>query len=84
VNVGDLDKVEGADLIDRESLVKAGLVRKSAGKIKILGNGEVTRALKVQADKFSRRAVEKITGAGGEAVGEEAPAKAEKEGDDAS
>jgi large subunit ribosomal protein L15 len=69
VNVGDLDGIENAEVIDREALVNAGLVRKNAGKIKILGNGEVTKALKVKVDKFSGQAAEKIKSAGGEAIG---------------
>jgi large subunit ribosomal protein L15 len=70
VNVGDLVKVERADVIDKEALVKAGLVRSNAKLIKILGTGELTGAVKIKADKFSKSATDKITGAGGEIVAE--------------
>jgi len=70
VNVGDLVKVERADVIDKEALVKAGLVRSNAKLIKILGTGELTGAVKIKADKFSKSATDKITAAGGEIVAE--------------
>ena len=68
VNVGDLSRVEGDGVIDKEALVKAGLVRSNAPRIKILGNGELKAAVKIKADKFSKSAEEKITAAGGEIV----------------
>ena len=67
VNVGDLARIEG-DTVNRESLMKAGLVRGSDKLIKILAVGEVERALKVEAHKFSGAAKEKIEKAGGEAL----------------
>lgn len=67
VNVGDLERVEATE-IDRNALVKAGLVRSSSGLIKILGEGEVSKALTVTADKFSGSAKEKIEKAGGTVV----------------
>ena len=71
VNVGDLSRVEGA-VIDKESLVKAGLVRPNAGLIKILGDGELGSAVKVKVDKVSKSAAEKIQAVGGEVI-QEAP-----------
>ena len=68
VNVGSLDRIKRVKKIDSEVLKKAGLVRRNADKIKILGHGEVGRALKVTADKFSDTAVQKIKDAGGEAI----------------
>ncbi|HXQ18928.1 MAG TPA: 50S ribosomal protein L15 [Acidimicrobiales bacterium] len=50
-----------------EELVKAGLIRKGA-LVKILGRGEVTRALTVSAHAFSTSAEAAITGAGGSVV----------------
>jgi len=67
VNVGDLERVEATE-IDRNALVKAGLVRSSSGLIKILGEGEISKALTVTADKFSGSAKEKIEKAGGTVV----------------
>ncbi len=63
VNVGDLVAVEG-DTVDLAALVAAGLVRKGA-LVKILGDGELTRAVRVEAHAFSRSAEAAITGAGG-------------------
>ena len=82
VNVGDLERA-GVEEIDRDALVKAGLARSSSKLIKILGEGEVSKAFTVTADKFSASAKEKIEKAGGKAVltkGEEtAEAEAEAE-----
>ena len=78
VNVGDLDHFEKKDEIDREALSRAGLIRANAKLVKILGNGEVKKSLKVKADKFSATAREKIEKAGGEAILIVAP-KAEPE-----
>ena len=67
VNVGDLERA-GVGEVDRDALVKAGLVRSSSGLVKILGEGEVGKALTVTADKFSASAKEKIEKAGGKAI----------------
>ncbi|MCD8481775.1 MAG: 50S ribosomal protein L15, partial [Verrucomicrobia bacterium] len=64
VNVSQLEKIQG-DVADRETLVAAGLVRASAKHIKVLGTGDITRAIQVTADKFSATAKEKIEKAGG-------------------
>ena len=64
INVCDLDRFEMTE-INLEALKKA---RKVSGKetlLKVLGNGELTKALNVKADKFSKSAVEKIEKAGG-------------------
>jgi large subunit ribosomal protein L15 len=50
--------------IDPDVLLRHGLVRRGR-LVKILGDGEVTRALEVKASKFSRAAREKIEAAGG-------------------
>lgn len=78
VNVGDLDRFEKTDEIDREALSRAGLIRANAKLVKILGNGEVKKSLKVKADKFSATARKKLEKAGGEAILIVAP-KAEHE-----
>ena len=67
VNVGDLGRVDG-DEVNLETLVKSGVVRSGSALLKVLGNGEVSRALKVTAAKFSASAKEKIEKAGGQAV----------------
>jgi large subunit ribosomal protein L15 len=69
VNVGDLARVEASVTeVTADVLVKAGLIREGAKRLKVLGNGEVTRALTVTACKFSDSAKAKIEKAGGKAV----------------
>ena len=83
VNVGDLGKVKGTD-VDATALAAAGLIRNAGLPLKILGTGEVGRALTVKAHKFSGSAREKIKKAGGKAVeltppvAEAKPAEAKK------
>tara|TARA_B100000959_G_C14674025_1_gene497725 strand:- start:302 stop:580 length:279 start_codon:yes stop_codon:yes gene_type:complete len=64
MNVGDLGKIGGEE-VDLESAKAAGLVRRNATAIKLLGEGEVKQAYKVRADKCSASAEEKIKAAGG-------------------
>ena len=56
----------GESTVTLEVLRKSGLVGKD-GRVKILGDGELTTAITVQAHKFSKSAQEKITKAGGKA-----------------
>lgn len=67
VNLSQIDKCEGNE-IDRNVLVNAGVVRKADLLIKVLGNGEITRAVTVTAQKFSASAKAKIEAAGGKVV----------------
>lgn len=64
VNLSELAVIEG-DNIGPDELRSAGLVRKKAGLIKILGGGEIGRAVTVRAHAFSATAKEKIEAAGG-------------------
>ena len=67
VNLASLDKkFEAGAVVGVEELRKARLVR-SRKPVKILGNGQITKALTVKADAFSDSAREKITAAGGTA-----------------
>jgi large subunit ribosomal protein L15 len=68
VNLHDLAKLEGVTEITREVLVQNGLIRSNSVRFKILGDGEISTALKVTADKFSGSAKTKIEAAGGEAI----------------
>lgn len=69
VNVGDLAKLDASVTeVNVEVLVKAGLVRADGALLKVLGDGEITRALKVTATKFTGSAKEKIEKAGGQAI----------------
>ena len=53
--------------MDTKALVEAGIIKKSLDGIKVLGNGELTKALTVQAAAFTASAKEKIEKAGGKA-----------------
>ena len=65
--VVNLEKLAGLgeSTITPDVLVKAGLIKRAEQLVKILGEGEVSSALTVQAHKFSKSAQEKITKAGG-------------------
>ena len=66
VNVGTLSEVFDAGTeITEEVLLKAGLIAKNKAPLKVLGTGDVTKALKVKAQKFSESAKAKIEAAGG-------------------
>ncbi len=64
VNVSALDQLEG-DTFTPESLKAAGVLKKLNDGLKILGNGELTRAITVKAHIFSKSALDKIQKAGG-------------------
>jgi large subunit ribosomal protein L15 len=72
VNVGQLEKLEGTE-VTRESLVAAGLIRDNSQGVKLLGDGELSKAYTVTVDKVSGSAKSKIEAAGGKVV-EAAPA----------
>ena len=65
INVSQLECFEDGTDVGVEQLVAAGLVNKPRSKVKILGNGELTKKLAVTANKFSKSAQEKIAGCGG-------------------
>jgi large subunit ribosomal protein L15 len=66
VNLGDINALfEAGAVVDLEALKKVGLVKKEYEGVKILGNGELDKALTIKAAKFSKSAVEKISKAGG-------------------
>ncbi len=67
VNLSQIDKCEGEE-IDRNVLVKNGVIRPADLLIKVLGNGEITRAITVAAQKFSASAKAKIEAAGGKVI----------------
>ena len=69
VNVGDLDAAFGAgEEVTPDSLRKKNLAKCRWDELKVLGNGELTKKLKVSAHRFSKSAQEKIEKAGGQAV----------------
>ena len=66
VNLGDINnKFEAGSVIDVEALKQAGLVKKEYEGVKILSNGELTKAVTIKAQKFSKAATEKIAAVGG-------------------
>jgi len=65
VNVGLLDNLESSGTITAESLEEAGAIKRHKDGLKILGDGEVTKAITVRANKVSASAREKIEKAGG-------------------
>jgi len=65
VNVKDLERFDAGSTVDLESLVTSGLVSSKYKYVKILGNGEITKALTVSVDKLSESARKKIEAAGG-------------------
>jgi large subunit ribosomal protein L15 len=69
VNLGDLEqRFEAGDHVTPESLREKHLAKGRYDVLKVLGNGELTKKLRVSAHRFSRSAVAKIEQAGGEAV----------------
>lgn len=64
VNLDRLDKLEG-DEFSPETLQKQGVVKNLHAGLKILGNGEISRAVTVTAHRFTKSAREKIEAAGG-------------------
>ena len=65
VNVSDLNAFKAGTVVDEQLLRESNLVRGHFAGIKILGDGEVKHDLKVQVDKISTAAREKIEKAGG-------------------
>ena len=65
VNVDSLNAFENGAVVDLEALKAKKLVRKELDGLKILGSGELTKALTVKATVFSATAKEKIEAAGG-------------------
>ena len=67
VNVSALEKFEDGAVVDTKALLEKGILSKCEYGVKILGNGEITKKLTVQANKFSESAKQKIEAAGGTA-----------------
>ena len=68
VNVSDLNKFEAGAVVNQKALEEAGLVKQVKDGVKVLGEGTLNVALTVQANKFSKTAIEKIEAAGGKAA----------------
>lgn len=67
VNVSDLEVFEADAVIDAKALQDKGLINKVYDGVKVLGNGNLSKALTVKASAFSESAKSKIEAAGGKA-----------------
>lgn len=65
VNVKQLDQLDG-DIVNRATLLDAGLIRDNGQAIKLLGDGELKRALTIELDQVSASAKAKVEAAGGQ------------------
>jgi large subunit ribosomal protein L15 len=67
INVSDLERFTAGTVIDLELLKASGVCKKTDNGVKVLGNGELTKALTVKLSGYSESAKEKIEKAGGKA-----------------
>ena len=67
VNVGQLEVFNDGVVVNAELLKAAGIIKKTMDGVKILGTGELTKKLTVEAAKFTESAKEKIEAVGGKA-----------------
>jgi large subunit ribosomal protein L15 len=66
VNLSDIEKAfEAGSVVDLQALQNVGLVKKEYEGVKILGNGDFSKALTIKASKISKTAMEKVSKAGG-------------------
>ena len=68
LNVELLESFDAGTTVDLEAVLSKGLTRRTAPLFKVLGDGKLTKALTVRAQKFSKSAAEKIRSAGGTVV----------------
>jgi large subunit ribosomal protein L15 len=68
INVGELEAFDAGVTVDEALLREHGFVKGKADKVKILGDGELTKKLTVRAHAFSKGATAKIEKAGGTVV----------------
>ena len=67
INVDALEVFENDAVVSVETLIEAGIIKNPRDGVKILGKGELTKKLTVQANAFSASAKEKIEALGGKA-----------------
>jgi large subunit ribosomal protein L15 len=65
VNVCDLDRFEAGETVDIDALKQKGMVKNRFDAVKILGDGDIAKALTVKECRVSKSAKEKIESAGG-------------------
>ena len=67
INISELERFRSGSTVTIEKMVESGLIKNTRDGVKILGNGEFTKKLNVQANAFSASAKEKIEALGGTA-----------------
>ena len=67
INISALERFENGATVNVDTLIESGVIKNSLDGVKILGNGELTKKLNVQANAFSASAKEKIEALGGTA-----------------
>lgn len=67
VNVSALNCFEDGTVVNAELLIEKGIIKKTLDGVSILGNGEISKNLTVEAARFTKSAVAKIEAAGGKA-----------------
>ena len=67
VNVGQLEVFDNGTVVTAAMIKEAKIIRKTLDGVKVLGNGELTKKLTVEAAKFTASAKEKIEALGGKA-----------------
>ncbi|OGO87619.1 MAG: 50S ribosomal protein L15 [Clostridiales bacterium GWF2_36_10] len=67
INIADLDTFDAGSVIDLQTLLENGMIKNQFDGLKVLGNGEITKAFTVKAAIFSASAKEKIEAVGGKA-----------------
>ena len=65
ISLNDLDTFDAGTVVDRQALLDAGIIKDTDNLVKVLANGEISKAVTVDLDKLSQTASEKITAAGG-------------------
>lgn len=65
VNLRDLESFDAGSVVDPEMLINAGYIKNICDGVKVLGDGELTKAVTIKAHKFSKSSVAKIEAAGG-------------------
>ena len=67
INISELERFRSGSTVTIEKMIEVGLIKNPRDGVKILGNGELTKKLTVQANAFSAGAKEKIEALGGKA-----------------
>ena len=70
IQIVNLDKIASLEIekVDMDILYEKGIINKTNIPVKILGNGEIIKPVEIQADMFSKSAIEKLEKAGGKAI----------------